>query len=173
MRVFIAINFPEEIREEIKKIQESLPDFVGKKTETENLHLTFKFLGDVEESDLSAIKERLKKVNERVFTAEINSTGMFSKEFIKIVWLHLSNCEALQIGIDESLSDMFPKEKRFMSHVTIARIKKIPDRDSFLKKIEILKTKKLSFPVESFSLMKSELTSSGPIYSIVEEYKLK
>ena len=172
MRIFIAINFPEEARGEIIKIQESLPDFVGKKTEFENLHLTLKFLGDVEDSKLDEIKKRLKVINEKAFISEITSIGTFSKEFSKIVWLHISNCETLQEKIDESLFGLFEKEKRFMSHVTIARIKKISDKEFFLKKIEVLKIKNLSFPVEKFSLMKSELTSSGPVYSVVEEYPL-
>ena len=173
MRIFIAINFPEEVKEEIRKIQEKLPEFDGKKTEVENLHLTLKFLGEVDEEKLESVRERLGRVEEKKFIAEINSTGVFSKEFLKIVWLHVSNCEELQKKIDEGLFGLFEKEKRFMSHVTIARIKNIPDKDSFLRKIEILKMKKLSFPVESFYLMKSELTSSGPVYSVVEEYKLE
>ncbi len=45
MRCFISIDLPEKIIQEIKKIQEELPEFIGKKTETENLHLTLKFLG--------------------------------------------------------------------------------------------------------------------------------
>ena len=47
MRVFISINISEEIRKEIKKIQDFLPEFFGKKTELENLHLTLKFLGNI------------------------------------------------------------------------------------------------------------------------------
>ena len=40
MRVFIAIDLPGNVRKEIKKIQEKLPEFKGKLTEEENLHLT-------------------------------------------------------------------------------------------------------------------------------------
>ena len=58
MRCFISIDIPKEIRDKIKKIQEQLPEFVGKKTEQENLHLTLKFLGEVDERFLIDIKNR-------------------------------------------------------------------------------------------------------------------
>ena len=42
---------------EMRKIQEALPEFEGKKTETENLHLTLKFLGEIDETTLEKTKE--------------------------------------------------------------------------------------------------------------------
>ena len=47
MRTFIAVDIPENVKEEIIKIQDKLPEFVGKLTELENLHLTLKFLGEI------------------------------------------------------------------------------------------------------------------------------
>ena len=45
VRAFIGIDIPNGIKKEIIKQQNSLPEFFGKKTEPENLHLTLKFLG--------------------------------------------------------------------------------------------------------------------------------
>ena len=52
----------EEIKKEIKKIQDLLPEFSGKKTELQNLHLTLKFLGEIKEKDVEGIKEKLREI---------------------------------------------------------------------------------------------------------------
>jgi RNA 2',3'-cyclic 3'-phosphodiesterase len=169
-RVFISIDIPEEIRKEIIKIQNNFPEFIGKKTESENLHLTLKFLGEISEDKLKEIKKRLEKINFNEFEAEIKELGVFSEKYIRIIWLSINNCEKLQIKIDEILSDIFPKEKRFMSHLTIARIKKIPNRKKFLNEIKKIKIHNLKFIVNNFKLKKSILTEKKPIYEDIKIY---
>lgn len=176
MRTFISIDMPENILEEIKKIQDSLPEFYGKFTEPENLHLTLKFLGEIDEEKVEAIKEKLKEIKLNKFETEIKHFGFFDNvkrgKRYGPVWLYLNNCEGLQKEVDEKLSSLFEKEKRFMSHLTIARVKKIDDKKYFLdelKKIEIPKTK---FVVDKFRLKMSTLTKQGPVYETLEEYIL-
>jgi len=98
MRCFISIDLSENIKQEIDKIQNKLPDFYGKKTELTNLHLTLKFLGEIGEDKVKEVKERLSGIDFEKFEAEIDSLGVFSKKFIRIVWLHVSGCEELQKG---------------------------------------------------------------------------
>ncbi len=172
MRTFISINMPENVRREIKKIQDKLPEFRGKKTELENLHLTLKFLGEIDEGKIGEVKEKLREIKIEKFETEIDEMGIFSEKFIRIVWLHLKNCDNLQEQIDDALSDLFEKERRFMSHLTIARVKHIQDRRRFLEEIEKINIEKIKFMIEKFYLMKSELTSEGPRYSVLEEYNL-
>jgi len=173
MRAFISIDLPKEAKEKVKEIQDKLPEFSGKKTEIENLHLTLKFLGEVDEEVIEKVKERLREIKFNSFETEIDSIGIFSEKFIRIVWLHLSNCDNLQKEIDNNLADLFAKENRFMSHMTIARIKNIKDKKSFLEEIRKIKFEKISFEVDRFLLKKSTLTESGPIYEVIEEYKLE
>jgi 2'-5' RNA ligase len=170
MRTFIAIDIPEKIKEEIVKIQNSLPEFKGKKTEFENLHLTLKFLGEVNEKQLELIKERLRKIKLNSFEAEINSIGIFSD---RIVWIGIKNCEKLQKEIDEKLSDLFEMEKRFMGHLTIARIKNLKERKIFLEKVKKIKIPEMKFVVKNFNLKKSKLGRPRPIYEDIEVYNLK
>ena len=172
MRTFISINIPEEIRKEIKKIQDFLPEFFGKKTKVENLHLTLKFLGEIKEQVVGEVKEKLREIKIEKFKTEIDSVGVFSEEFIRIVWLHMKDCDSLQKQIDNALKNLFKPEKRFMSHLTIARIKKLKDKKRFLQELEKIKIEKIKFIVDKFYLMKSELTSEGPRYSVLEEYNL-
>ncbi len=172
MRAFISINIPEEIKKEIKKIQDSLPEFFGKKTELENLHLTLKFLGETEEKRIEEIKEKLREIKIEKFKTEIDEIGIFSPNFIRIVWLHMKDCDNLQKQIDNALKNLFKPEKRFMSHLTIARVKGVKDKKRFLQELKKRKIEKIKFIVDKFYLMKSELTAEGPRYSVLEEYNL-
>lgn len=164
MRTFISIDMPEEVKKEIKKIQDKLPEFIGKKTELENLHLTLKFLGEIDEEKVGKVKEKLREIQSKKFVSEIDSIGVFSEKFIRIIWLHITNCDDIQKEIDEKLSLVFEKEKRFMSHLTIARVKKINNRNEFLKNLNEIRIPKIKFRVENFKLKKSILTEHGPIY---------
>ena len=85
--------------------------------------------------------------------------------------MHLTNCEKLQKEVDEKLKEIFDKEERFMSHLTIARVKSC-DKEKFLEELRNIEVPKIKFEVEKFYLMKSELSSEGPKYKIIEEYDL-
>ena len=170
MRTFIAIDIPERIKKEIVKIQEQLPKFNGKKTEPKNLHLTLKFLGEVDEKNLKEIRKRLKKIKLESFETEIKDIGMFSE---RIVWLKITNCNELQKEVDEKLSDLFEKEERFMGHLTIARIKNLENRKEFLEKMKKIKIPEMRFIVERFNLKKSKLLRKEPVYENIEVYNLE
>lgn len=173
MRCFISIDIPENIKEEIKKIQEQLPDFTGKKIESENLHLTLKFLGEINDDKLEEIKKRLVNIKFKKFEAEINSIGVFSEKIIRIVWMHLTNCDGLQKEIDKSLKGIFESEQRFMSHLTIARVKNIKNKKEFLEKLDKVKIPKIKFAVDNFKLKSSALKKECPVYWDVEIYDLR
>ncbi len=172
MRTFISIDLPKEVKEEIKKIQDRLPDFIGKKTELDNLHLTLKFFGEIDKREVDEVKEKLREIKFKSFETEIDSIGVFSEKFIRIVWLHLKNCDGLQREVDNKLKDLLSEERRFMSHLTIARVKAIKERGEFLKKLKEIKISPIKFKVNNYKLKKSTLTPDGPIYETIEEYSL-
>ena len=171
-RCFIAIDLPEEIRDEIVKLQKQLPEFNGKLTEKENLHLTFKFLGEIPDEKVDEVKKALKKVKFKKFKAKLGDVGLFSPSFIKILWIKLENCDELQQEIDNALEGLFKKEKGFMSHLTIARVKSVRDKKIFLHYFKKLKTNPLEFEVNEIHFKESKLTPEGPIYSNILKKKL-
>ncbi len=178
MRCFISIDIPEEIKDSIREIQNQLPEFFGKKTEFENLHLTLKFLGEVDENQIEEVKRRLREINFNEFKTEINELGVFdnrrSKKYSRkiIVWLHLTKCEELQKQVDEALKDLLSEEVRFMSHLTIARVKDVKEKNNFLDDLKKVKLQRMMFNVDAFRLKKSVLTADGPVYETLEEYVL-
>lgn len=179
VRAFISIELPKNIIKEIDKIQKQLPEFKGKKTESENLHLTLKFLGNIDEDILNEVKRRLRDIKLKKFLVEISDLGVFdnrkSRKYEQqiIIWIKLTNCGALQKEIDEMLSGFFEKERRFMGHITIGRVKSMKNKKNFLKELKKIKISSgLEFEVKNFKLKKSILSSKGPKYETIEEYSL-
>lgn len=173
-REFIAIEIPEKIKEEIKKIQEKMPEFKGKLTERQNLHLTLKFLGEIDKDISSMARKKLKNIKARSFESEIKGIGTFPERVIRIIWIKMTNCESLQEEIDEKFSGLFEKERRFMGHITIARVKGIKDERVFWEELKKIKMPEdLKFKVNNFELKKSKLTKKGPIYETIESYGLE
>ncbi len=175
-RCFIALDLPPEVINEIERIQSEIRirDLInGKFTELKNLHLTLKFLGEIEDSQIDLTLKRLEEIQLPEFEVSLEETGVFSKEFIRIIWIKLAGAEKLQKEIDSVLEGIFDKETRFMGHITIARVKNIKDKKEILDFLENLETKKLTFRIKNFSLKKSELSPSGPIYTDLKKYSLK
>jgi 2'-5' RNA ligase len=176
-RCFIAINFHDNIIDEIIRIQKIIQKedvFIGKFTENDNLHLTMKFLGEIDEDKITKIKESLKKIKFKRFECSLEKLGVFSMETPRIIWIKIKGeiynfCKE----VDECLSDIFEKEKRFMGHITLARIKKIYNKKKLYEVLNKIKIEKLKISVEEFSLMESKLTERGAEYKEIEKYKLK
>lgn len=172
-RTFISVDIPEHIKNEITLIQSKLPQFKGKITEKQNLHLTLKFLGELSDNKINDVDEKLSSIRFDAFNAEINHLGVFSKEYIKIIWLNVDNCDHLQQMVDECLSPDFEKEKRFMGHLTIARVKSLNKPKIFLKNLYSIPTDKIIFKVNKINLNESILSPKGPIYKVIKEYPQK
>lgn len=194
VRCFICIDLPREIVNEVERVQEELRKknlFHGKFTEGENLHLTLKFLSEISEERVEEVKKKLKEIKFSKFGAFLGELGVFSSGYIRIVWAKIlgKRVEELQVVVDEKLSGLFPKEERFMSHLTIARVKNVKvktggfSKNSFLYKknkdkkllldaLKEIKVQNLGFEVKEFFLMKSVLEESGPVYSVIEKFEL-
>jgi 2'-5' RNA ligase len=172
MRTFISIKLPTKILMQIEEIQEKLPEFTGKITELKNLHLTLKFLGEVSSEEIEKIKVKLSEIRFSKFEAEIKDIGFFDNSNRGIVWLGITNCENLQKEIDDSLEGLFQKERRFMGHLTIGRIKKIQDKKNFIENLKKIQIPEMFFIVERFYLMESNLKKEGPEYNEIEKYNL-
>ncbi len=177
-RSFIALQFPEEVVKEIARVQDLLSNqhFIGKLTELENLHLTLKFLGELDEEKLSKVKTFLASLHFPSFEAKLGPLGIFHyRGNPHLLWVKLLGKELymLQENIDTILSPLFPVEERFMGHLTLARIRYVKHKEGFETYLKSIHVKELSFPVTSFSLLRSELTRRGPIYTPLQTYPLE
>lgn len=181
MRTFIALELPEQVRKEIfnefKKLENS-GFIVGNFVSKDNLHLTLKFLGTMTEERIEGVKKRLSDLNFSEFEVKTGDVGYFpSERYVRVIWVDLLADEIFKLKeeIDRSLKEIgINNDNRdFKSHITSTRVKNVKDKENFLKLLKELRVKKMNFPVDKVVLIKSELTRSGPVYKILEEFKLQ
>ena len=173
MRLFIALEF-EEHASYFTSLQQQLPQ--ARATLPKHFHLTLKFLGEVPDDKLAAIKEKLGAVQFAGFSATLGQLGVFPDEHhIRVVWVGLEDhkhVEQLQQHIDDVLADMFERDTRFHAHLTLARIKQAPeDKKQFVQDLKKIRVEPKQVHITSFKLIKSTLTREGPEYEVLEEYK--
>ncbi len=174
-RCFVALELSPDAINYIRQIQKLIGErnfFIGKFTKPENLHLTLKFLGEIDNETIDEVRKRLRDIKFNEFEAEVGEVGVFSENFIRILWIKLNYCDELQKEIDKKLKGLFEPEYRFMGHITIARVKKVFNKKAFLKYIKDMEVKRIKFRVKKFFLKKSILNPEGPVYEDLEEYIL-
>lgn len=175
MRCFIALDLPREAKDEVERIQNLIKKsdlLEAKFTKRDLVHLTLKFLGEIDKEKIEQVKERLRKILFSDFEVGLGEVGAFSKKFVRIIWVKLEGKQVfeLQKQIDDKLKDLFQPEFRFMSHITIARVKNVSDKRKLIDYLRNIKSKKIKFKINNFFLKKSELFAEGPVYEDIEGY---
>ncbi|MBM3248293.1 MAG: RNA 2',3'-cyclic phosphodiesterase [Candidatus Omnitrophica bacterium] len=185
IRAFIAIELNNEVQNSLAKIQNEIKTSgaVVKWVEPKNIHLTLKFLGDID-TDLAAkikiILEDLVKKHRR-FPAVINELGAFpNTRSPRVIWAGIEagkeNAISFANELEDNLSKLgIPKEERaFAPHLTLGRVKSPINR---FKLSELLNKNKnisdLNFIADRITFFKSTLTPQGPIYEAIAEVNLK
>ncbi len=179
MRIFIEIDLPNEIKDYLFNIQKQISNKSAKITwvAKKYLHLNLKFIGEISEDKFNILKEKLKEIDFNKFKVNLDKIGFFPEEDnIRIIWIGLKpeqNIIKLQQKIDESLLSLFHQDQRFKSHLTLGRVKFVKNKKDFIEKFKKIQVNNLEFEINEFKLMKSTLTKDGPIYEVLEVYKLE
>ncbi|MFH0884297.1 MAG: RNA 2',3'-cyclic phosphodiesterase [Candidatus Micrarchaeota archaeon] len=172
MRVFIAVPVPVEIRQKAALLGKELAGDGILPVAAGNMHLTLKFIGEVDERGLEEIKKRLEAVRFRKFHCEIKGVGVFPKEdFVRVVWAGAQSRHALEALAKDVIGALkgFGKDENFTAHLTIARVKRKVDFHAFLKTHEMESLG--SFEVAEFHFIQSVLGGGGPEYSLIASYR--
>ena len=130
MRAFISFEIPKEVRDELWKLQKGFKDFAKIKwVAKKHYHLCLKFLGEVSETKIEKVKNALKNIEFKSFEVSLNKIGIFPSESrINVVWVGLTpinNIMNLQSDVEDALTGLFERGRKFAVHVTIGRVKKI------------------------------------------------
>ena len=180
MRAFIAVDVDSRLSYKIQDIQRDLKKTRAplKMVEPENLHFTFKFFGEVSSSQadqiISVTQQKLE--NYQSFPLHIKGTGVFPKmEYMRVIWLGIENPQRfseMQKDLDQEFAKMgFKKERSYIPHLTIARVKGPQNKEILAEKIQKLESIEIGeMTVEKLVLKKSELTPVGPIYTDVKNF---
>ena len=179
IRSFIAVDLDDTVREAIAGFQRTLTATGAdlKLVETQNIHITLSFLGDVVVGAIAEICRVVDDVKFRPFEVELKGVGVFpNMSRINVVWIDI-------VKGSETLRDIFnqlqpgigrlglrPDDRGFSPHITVARVRSGRNKDR-LSKI-VLDTQDSEFGkmiVEAVRLKRSVLTPEGPIYSTLHE----
>ena len=188
MRVFIAVNIDDKIRGAVGDLQEQLQ----KKTRAgkselkwvspELMHLTLKFLGDVDETQIVAVCNAVKEAAAACepFDISIESLGYFGGRVAKVLWVGTGQgtgaIDKLQKKIARQLDQLGwpPEARKFFGHLTLCRIK---GKNAGLELAGVSEDYK-DFragvvSVDSVSVYQSQLTPKGPVYTVLGTYQLE
>ena len=182
IRSFLAIELDEELVPKILDVQKEFKKTNAniKYVPSENMHFTLKFFGNIDLDMAEDIASAVEKVikNYSSFDLNIKKCGCFpNKNVIKVLWLGLeegSPIVNLQKDLDREFRKLgFKKEKNFISHLTIGRVKSPKNKKEIRQTIEKLEDIEIGqFSVSKICLKKSTLTPQGPIYEDIKVFEL-
>lgn len=179
MRLFLAIDLPENVKAELISVQKEIGSSDAKVAweSKKKLHLTLKFLGEISEEKIFKLIEKLREIKYSGFSLELDKFGVFdSYEKIRVLFVDTKPLEELRkFGqiVDAETLDFYSRNYEFSPHITLGRVRAIKFKDVFINKLKKIKISKgLKFNVDSFTLYKSILSNEGSSYEIVEKFKL-
>ena len=184
MRLFFAFAFENRIKqkifENIKILQRDIAKGV-KWVEKENLHITFRFLGETRSEIINDLNNKIETYVREfpsfpISFGELEIVPNFSRP--RIIWYKMIEekgiAKKIFLAVESTLCDFnFEKSRKPLKlHTTLGRVKYPQKQDwqAILKRAKPISEKVFC---KELTLFKSQLTSSGPIYSIVKKFSLK
>jgi len=177
IRSFIAIDLPEETRQEIGIVQEQLKRSKAgvRWVKPSSIHLTLKFLGNIlpaQVDEIAAAAAQLLRDEPTITLCAAGLGGFPSQRKPRVIWVGLrgevERLANIQAGLEKALEPLgFAREGRgFRPHLTIGRVK---DRHRLQSLIDAMSTLEIpefnSFDADEIILYKSDLRPTGAIYT--------
>ena len=180
IRSFIAFDIDSEsVIKRLSEVQKTLVNTSAdlKIVESQNIHVTMRFLGDISPNMIDPIHGEMEKVSFAPFEIELRGLGAFpTLRYARVVWAGIK-------GGAEKLTDIFdqleprllrlgfrPDPKGFSPHLTIARVKSGRNKAELIHAIQELENYQFGMiKANCLKLKKSVLTPRGPIYSTLKE----
>lgn len=184
-RTFCAIELSDEVRHRIQlhidQLRSTLPDAKPSWTRVENIHLTIKFFGDVEQKRLSLIDRAAAKTASEFqpFELSLAGTGAFPKvSQPRVLWIGVNDrsgkLSELQASFEMNCArEGFVKEDRaFRPHLTIARIRSPFGARALAEANQQLSFESITQQVNELIVFRSELSGKGSKYTPLHRQKL-
>jgi RNA 2',3'-cyclic 3'-phosphodiesterase len=174
-RLFVAVDLSEEVKGELVQLWSGLP---GTRWVTrEQLHLTLRFIGDVEAQLQGKIDAALRQVGGEPFSMVLRQVGHFGRP-ARVLWVGMENVPellVLQQRVETALVRLAiaPEERPFSPHITLARLKGTPPSLLASYEGQHRSFAATPFTVTEFHLYSSTLSSSGAIHRREGTYPLR
>ena len=174
-RLFVAVRPPEPIRDLLIDAMDDNPDFRWQNDE--QLHLTLRFIGEVDRPIAEDLANALSRVRAERFSIRINGVGRFEQRSGGALWAGVEPKEpvaALAAKVERACQQvgLEPEHRAFHPHITLARWKGRRSREvqAYLEAHRGLSSE--PFTVDDFMLFESRLSRHGAQYEPVETYAL-
>jgi len=185
IRCFIAVEISRPVLVEIEEYINQLRPLASniRWTKTSGMHVTLKFLGEIPESQVESVKDRLAPIRlpHQAFNLTAQGSGFFpSRNNPRIIWIGLDQDEERSLfrihqWVDDVMEPLnFQREKRrFSPHITVGRVKNPGNFTKLISYLEANPFPATTFSVDSVNLMRSRLKPEGAEYSVLESYPLR
>jgi len=180
MRAFLAVGCEDE--ELLNRVEDVQGEFLRtradlKMVSRENLHITLKFLGEIDERTKDEVVRRLRGIRFKPFTLNFRGMGAFPDlRRVNVVWIGVEEgpsrpLTSLHRSIEEALAGLPFAREELSPHLTIFRVRSGLNIDAV--KALLQKHREAFFGsqlVSVLKLKKSVLTQKGPIYSDIYRF---
>ncbi|MGB9721587.1 MAG: RNA 2',3'-cyclic phosphodiesterase [bacterium] len=178
MRTFVAVEISESQRKTVWEfiLEQKKANLPVKWVAYENLHITLKFLGEIDEKKFNLIIPTLREISTRTksFKFQLENAGCFpGVRNPRVIWIDVTTGAQELIALAKELEDSLVKygfkkeDKKFHPHLTIGRIKTFCKVDEIISKA--IKTEQSL--INEFVLFKSTLLPSGPVYEKIQRFQ--
>lgn len=176
-RLFIALDPPEQIREELSLLCHGLPDV--RWTVAAQLHLTLCFIGESDGNAFLDIREALEGITAPAFKLQVQGLGLFPpRRAPRVLWAGIAPNPAL-MALQRKVSTCLHQagieleKRKFTPHITLARLQDgaMPRLERYLGAHTLFNT--APFTVEHFTLYSSVLGRNGATHLAEAEYALQ
>jgi len=176
-RLFVAIDLPPDIAVQLQELCCGVPG--ARWVQPEQMHLTLRFIGEVDGGIFRDIKEGLAGIKSPEFSLQVKGMGFFPpRKTPRVLWAGVAPVEevvALRNRIENVLvgTGLEPEGRKYSPHITLARLHDTPSvrLGRFLAGNNLFVTPE--FLVSEFHLYSSELTSKGAFHTIEASYPLQ
>lgn len=174
VRVFIGISVPEIIRERVDETKKKISDLKidCKFVERENLHISLSFLGNVEDEDVVKIAAKMDALVKgyKKFVAKVGELKFIpSIKYVRVIAFDVYDSEKVLQKVSSQIKSEIGGDIK-PPHLTVCRLREGADKT----KIRELEGTSMDeeFGVGSINLFQSQLSSKGPVYTVLHESKL-
>ena len=177
MRLFVGIGMPETIRQRLALLRGGLP--TARWSDPDNLHLTLRFIGEVDRGLAEDIDTALAPIRCPAFDLRLTGVGTFgSDRRIRQLWVGVQKTETLlrlQQKVDQALIrlGLAPEARKYFPHVSLGRFRADPGErlGGYLEANNVFSAGPI--PVEGFTLFESHLGGEDPHYVPLADYALE
>jgi RNA 2',3'-cyclic 3'-phosphodiesterase len=183
VRAFVAIPLPEQCREMLERLQQSLraTEAAVRWTAISSIHLTLKFLGEIEPAIVPKLSQSFREATKtsRELQLRIRGLGSFpNQKNPRIVWCSVEGdtegLSRLQREVENVCAGLgFPAENRpFSPHLTLGRVKSKRNLQPLLDCIKIGSDLECDFEADHYNVYQSALKPQGAVYTVLETIAL-